>query len=146
MADLSDYEPLRPRLGGRGPMILGIAGFAGALLIFALVLMLLGALPNPVGGKSTGLPAPTGSPGPSQLPKSARFAQQGDCVLNIGTQAKPEMIMVLCASEALEVIERLEGTIKVEDCRQFSEYRFHYYYDSELGDSFDFVLCMRKRP
>lgn len=137
--------PPRPRLGGPGPAIVGIVGFIGALFVFGLVLVLFDVMPNPVGGEPQGAAA-TLSPAPSQLPKSARFAQQGDCVFNSGTDIKPDMIMVLCGSGALEVIERLEGTTDVEECTQFPEYQFHYFYNSDLGDSFDFVLCMRKRP
>ncbi len=139
-----DFEPPRPRFAGRAPAVLGIAGFAAALLIFALVLMFFGILPNPLAGKPE--PLPPASSGPAKLPQSARFAKAGDCVLNLGTDSKPDLVMVICEPDSLEVLERKEGTTNVDDCRGVPGYRYHYFYDSDLGDSFDFVLCMRKRP
>jgi hypothetical protein len=56
------------------------------------------------------------------------------------------MIMVNCGSGSLEVLERIEGTVDVHQCDKVPDYRFYYFYDSDLGDSLDFVLCMRKRP
>ncbi len=145
MAD-QDLEPPRPRLGGAGPAVLGIAGFVAALLIFSLVLVLLDVLPNPLDSNANPQPAVVTSSGPAKLAQSARFAKQGDCVLNLGTDTKPDLIMVKCESGSLEVLERKEGTINVDECKSVSGYRYHYFYDSDLGDSFDFVLCMRKRP
>jgi hypothetical protein len=55
-------------------------------------------------------------------------------------------VLVTCAPGTLEVIVRLEGTANVAECEKIDGYRFHYFYDSELGDKFDFVLCMHKRP
>jgi hypothetical protein len=145
MAD-QDFDPPRPRLGGAAPAILGIAGFVAALLIFSLVLVLLNVLPNPLSGRAEPAPFVPASWSPTKLPQSARFAKQGDCVLNQGTDTKPDLIMVKCEPGSLEVLERKEGTTNVEECRSVAGYRYHYFYDSELGDSFDFVLCMRKRP
>jgi hypothetical protein len=141
-----DLAPPRPRLGGAGPAILGIAGFVVALLIFSLVLVLLGVLPNPLGNRAEPLPVVSASSGPAKLAQSARFAKPGECVLNQGTDTKPDLIMVRCEPGSLEVLERKEGTTNVEECRSVAGYRYHYFYDSDLGDSFDFVLCMRKRP
>jgi hypothetical protein len=145
MADL-DIDPPRPRLGGAGPAILGIAGFVAALVIFYLVLVLLDVLPNPLGSKAEPPPVVAASSGPAKLAQSARFAKPGECVLNQGTDTKPDLIMVRCEPGSLEVLERKEGTTNVEECRSVAGYRYHYFYDSDLGDSFDFVLCMRKRP
>jgi hypothetical protein len=113
-----------------------------------LVLLLFGVLPSPFHheARPAGNPAPTASPGPVQLAKPARFAQEHDCLLNVGTQQKPDMIMVNCGSGSLEVLERIEGTVDVHQCDKVPDYRFYYFYDSDLGDSLDFVLCMRKRP
>jgi hypothetical protein len=127
-----------PRLGGRAPAILGVAGFVAAVVIFAVVLFV-----NPF-GRSANAPAP--SAGPSQLPKSARLAQQGDCLQNQGTSAQPVLIVVTCGSGTYEVLERLEGTTQVSGCDAVQSSTYHYFYDSELPDSFDFVLCMSKRP
>jgi hypothetical protein len=140
--------PFAPRLGGRAAAVLGLAGLGGSIAVFALVLMLLGVLPNSLRPRpdKVGRPAPTSSPGPVQLAKPARFAQRHDCLLNVGTQDRPDMIMVSCGSGALEVLERLEGTVDYHECEKVPDYRFYYFYDSDLGDSLDFVLCMRKRP
>lgn len=145
---MTDPSPIPPRFGGWGPALLAMGGFAGALLIFGLVLLLLGVIPNPLARAdvTVGRPAPTSSPGPVQLPKPARFAQPQDCLLNVGSQDKPDMIMVKCGSGALEVLERIEGTVDFHRCEDIPDYRFYYFYDSDLGDSLDFVLCMRKRP
>jgi hypothetical protein len=141
-----DFDPPRPRLGGAGPTILGIAGFVVALLIFSLVLVLLDVIPNPLSSRAGPQPVASASSGPAKLAQSARFAKQGDCVLNQGTDNKPDLIMVKCEPGSLEVLERKEGITEVGECRGVAGYRYHYFYDSELGDSFDFVLCMRKRP
>ena len=141
-----DIDPPRPRLGGAGPTILGIAGFVAALLIFSLVLVLLNVLPNPLSSHADPQPVVSASSGPAKLAQSARFAKPGECVLNQGTDTHPDLIMVKCEPSALEVLERKEGTTNVEECRSVPGYRYHYFYDSDLGDSFDFVLCMRKRP
>lgn len=138
--------PPRPRLGGRGSAILGVAGFVGALAIFALALVAVRAVPNPLAGDAPASAAASVSPGPSRLPKSARFATQGDCVINNGSGEKPDMMLVTCAPDAFDVLERIEGTTDVTQCEKIAGYKFHYFYDSELGDKFDFVLCLRKRP
>ena len=56
------------------------------------------------------------------------------------------MLLVNCAPETYEVLARIEATIQVSECEKVDGYKYHYFYDSELGDKFDFVLCMRKRP
>lgn len=138
--------PPRPRFGGRAPAVFGIAGLVGALAIFVIVLMSVRALPNPLAaGEQNVAGSPTPSSGPLRPSKSARFADQGDCVVNKGTESKPDMLLVNCAPDTYEVLARLEGTIQVSECEKVSGYKFHYFYDSELGDKFDFVLCMRKR-
>ena len=141
--DTEPSPPPWPRLGGRGPAILGVAGFLGALAIFALALVLVKAVPNPLAASAP--VSHSASPGPSRLPKSARFATQGDCVINNGTSVKPDMVLVTCTTEAYEVLERIEGTTDVTQCEKITGYKFHYFYDSELGDKFDFVLCLRRR-
>lgn len=138
--------PPRPRFGGRAPAVFGIAGLVGALAIFVLVLMSVRALPNPLSlGELAVAESSTASPGPLRPSKSARFADQGDCVVNQGTESKPDMLLVTCAPDTYEVLARIEGTIQVSECEKVAGYKFHYFYDSELGDKFDFVLCMRKR-
>lgn len=139
--------PPRPRFGGRAPAVLGIAGLAGALAIFVFVLMSFEALPNPLSmGEQVVAESPTLSPVPPRPSKSARFADQGDCVINTGSESKPDLMLVNCAPDTYEVLARIEGTTRVRDCEKVEGYKYHYFYDSELGDKFDFVLCMRKRP
>jgi hypothetical protein len=138
--------PPRPRFGGHAPAVFGIAGLLAALAVFVVVLMSVKALPNPLSmGEQVVAESPTSSSGPARPSKSARFADQGDCVINRGTESKPDMLLVTCAPDTYEVLARVEGTIQVGECEKVDGYRYHYFYDSELGDKFDFVLCMRKR-
>ena len=138
--------PPGPRFGGRAPAVFGFAGLLAALAVFVIVLMWMKALPNPLsGGEQAVAESPTPSPGPARPSKSARFADQGDCVINKGSESKPDMLLVTCAPDTYEVIVRIEGTIQVSECEKVDGYKYHYFYDSELGDKFDFVLCMRKR-
>lgn len=139
--------PPGPRFGGRAPAVFGVAGLLAALAIFVIVLLSVKALPNPLSvGEQAVAQSSTPSPVPLRPSKSARFADQGDCVVNQGTESKPDMLLVTCAPDTFEVLARLEGTIRVSECEKVSGYKYHYFYDSELGDKFDFVLCMRKRP
>ncbi|HEX6683976.1 MAG TPA: hypothetical protein VF062_14325 [Candidatus Limnocylindrales bacterium] len=138
--------PPRPRFGGRAPAVLGIAGLLGALAIFAVVLVSVDALPNPLAlGDEMVAESPMPSAGPLRPSKSARFADQGDCVINRGSESEPDMLLVNCAPDTYEVLSRIEGTTDYSECDKVDGYRFHYFYNSELGDKFDFVLCMRKR-
>lgn len=137
-------EPPRPRLSGRAPALLALAIFAAALISFATVLVVFNILPSPV-PVAEYKPPPSPLPSPSKAPESARFAKPGDCVLNIGTNEQPDMILVNCTTDALEVLERLEGTVDTKECEKIAGYRYHYFYKSETGDKFDFVLCLRKR-
>ncbi len=134
---MTEPAPPRPRLSGRSAALVGLGVFVAALVAFGLVLVALIRTDAPA--------VPTETSVPSKLPQSARFAKQGDCVLNVGTDQNPDMILVTCTQDALEVIERLEGTVDVKECQKIEGYRYHYFYDSELGDKFDFVLCMRRR-
>jgi len=138
--------PPRPRFGGRAPAVFAAAGLLGALAIFALVLVSVKALPNPLTvGEQPVAESPAASPVPARPSKSARFADQGDCVINRGSSSKPDMVLVTCAPDTYEVIARIEGTTEVSECEKVEGYKYHYFYNSELGDKFDFVLCMRKR-
>lgn len=144
--DSTSEAPPRPRLGGRGPAVLGVGGLLGALSVFALVLVWADVLPNPLAvGDQTPVDTPVLSGMPLRPSKSARFADQGDCVVNRGSESKPDMLLVNCAPETYEVLSRIEGTTDVAECGTVDGYRYHYFYNSDLGDKFDFVLCMRKR-
>jgi len=94
----------------------------------------------PEGGPISPVP---GSPGATG--SDARFVTAGQCVVNDGTNTKPQMRIVPCTSGAYEVLERFDGTIDFEKkCPSVPGYQYHFYYDSSL-DVLDFVLCMRKR-
>jgi len=142
-----EETPPHPRFGGRAPAVFGLAGLIAALAVFVIVLMSVEALPNPLSvGEQAVAESPTPSPVPLRPSKSARFADQGDCVVNRGTESKPDMLLVNCAPDTYEVLARIEGTLQVSECEKVTGYKYHYFYDSELGDKFDFVLCMRRRP
>jgi len=127
--------------------VFGFAGLLAALAVFVIVLISMKALPNPLfGGEQAVVENPAPSPGPLRPSKSARFADQGDCVINKGSESKPDMVLVTCAPDTYEVLARIEGTIQISECEKVVGYKYHYFYDSELGDKFDFVLCMSERP
>jgi hypothetical protein len=132
-----DPPPPKPRLGGRAPAILGVVGLVLAVVIFGLVLL------DPFGSEAGPQLRP---PAPSVSARSAMHAETGDCLKNQGNTDKPAMIVVACAPGTFEVLQRLEGTMDVAKCQDVPDSGFHYFYDSNQPDTFDFVLCMRKRP
>jgi hypothetical protein len=87
-------------------------------------------------------PAPQGS-------EDARFyVKEGDCVINEGTDAKPEMKVTPCTSGTYKVLKQIKGTTTgVKDaeakCAKVPGYTKWYYYDSPLDD-LDFVLCLKE--
>lgn len=135
--------PPRPRMGGRGPAVIGIALLVASLVIFVGVLVTLRIVPNPFADEIAPIPVTTASP--SGPPRTARFAQAGDCVANQGTEQDPELVLTECAPGALEVLARFDATSDTGECADVPDYRFHYFFDSELA-GLDFVLCMGERP
>ncbi|GIG01197.1 LppU/SCO3897 family protein [Catellatospora citrea] len=135
--------PPRPRMGGRGPAIIGIALLAASLLIFLGVLVALKIVPNPFGADAPPIPVTTATP--SGPPRTARFAQPGDCVANQGTEKDPDLVLTECSPGALEVLARFDATSDTGECAAVKDYRYHYFFDSEL-EGLDFVLCMGERP
>jgi hypothetical protein len=139
MYEIDEEPPPRPRMGGRGPAIIGIAVFGMALLVFLAVVgfSILGGEPDTIGSPPLTTPSP--------VPSSARFAQAGDCVQNLGTDDDPQLMLTACEPGRLEVVRRFDNTTDVKMCQGVQGYRYHYYFDSELA-GLDFVLCMRDRP
>jgi hypothetical protein len=144
MYQSDEHQPPAPRMGGRTSAILGLALFGLALLVFTIVLGIMKIIPLPFMAQDEAGPAPLYMT-PSPMPSSARFSQPGDCVTNRGTEADPEMVLAPCAPGVLQVLQRFDATSDVTVCGSVPDYRFHYFYDSELA-GLDFVLCMRKRP
>ena len=61
----------------------------------------------------------------------------------IGQGDEPTMIPV--EPGALEVLARFDATSDTGACADVKDYRYHYFFDSEL-EGLDFVLCMGERP
>jgi hypothetical protein len=99
------------------------------------------AEPSAVATREPG-PAPMGS-------EDARFfAKKGDCVTNEGTDAKPKMRTIACASGTYKVLERItkktSGEADAEQkCAKVKGYTKWYFFDSQLDD-LDFVLCLKE--
>jgi hypothetical protein len=86
-------------------------------------------------------PVPVGS-------ADARFnVKKGDCVVNQGSDLKPEMRATACATGAYVVLARYDGPTTGEKdaeakCSKVKDYTKWYFYDSPLDD-LDFVLCLK---
>ena len=83
--------------------------------------------------------APTGVPN-----TDTRNAKVGDCLVNRGTENKPDMRKVECATETYQVLKRLDGTADRKKCDGTPNLTDWYYFDSPDPAS-DFVLCLKKR-
>jgi hypothetical protein len=149
--------PAPPRRGGlsTGPVVL--------LTVLALLVLggvgvgfwLLGdrkddAGANPATG-TTASPSPTveeptATPGQtSGSPTDARFATKGQCLVNKGSNKRPDIQLVPCGKRTFEVLARFNGTADFKTrCNGVAGYTDHYFYDSEV-DSLDFVLCLKRR-
>jgi hypothetical protein len=83
-----------------------------------------------------------------QSSADARFAANGQCVRNEGTNTEPELRIVSCAANTYQVLKRFDGRTTGEGdaeakCAKVSGYTKWYYYDTEY-DEVDFVLCLRE--
>jgi hypothetical protein len=109
-------------------------------------------------------PSPTGeeaTPDPEQTQdttgQAASRAQEGDCLLNNGTNDEPEMQIVACDEDVdammYEVLARIDKPVEGDDlaaqnssaqetCQDTDGYTHHYFEKSEL---LSFVLCMREK-
>jgi hypothetical protein len=86
-------------------------------------------------------PAPSGSGVPNA---DTRTAKTGDCLVNRGSENKPDMHKVACATETYQVLKRLDGTADRKKCDGTPGLTDWYFFDSPDPAS-DFVLCLRKR-
>jgi hypothetical protein len=144
--------PPPPRKGGSRALILVVVALA--LLVVAggvaAVIKLGGSDDNPGGGAAATSQAadPASSQEQSPAPENstdARFVKAGQCVLNEGTEEKPDLKIAACGANTFEVLARFEGTIDYESkCKTVEGYRFHYFFDAELN-TLDFVLCLKQR-
>ncbi|WP_255657829.1 hypothetical protein [Actinoplanes sp. L3-i22] len=83
-----------------------------------------------------------------QTSADARFATNGQCVRNEGTNTEPQLSIVACAANTYEVLKRFDGKTTGEKdavvkCAKVPGYTKWYYYDTEYDDV-DFVLCLRE--
>ncbi|XVV12742.1 LppU/SCO3897 family protein [Actinoplanes sp. CA-131856] len=101
------------------------------------------AAPNPsASATQPGGPAPRGS-------EDARFyVKEGDCVVNEGSDAQPDMRTSACTSGTFEVLKQVKGKTSGEKdaekkCSSVTGYTKWYFYDSAFDD-LDFVLCLKE--
>jgi hypothetical protein len=90
--------------------------------------------PSPAASRSS-------APGPAE---DARTAKVGDCLVNRGTESKPEMRRVTCAPSTYQVLKRIDGTSDKSKCDGTPSLTDWYFYDHP-DDTRDFVLCLKKR-
>jgi hypothetical protein len=85
------------------------------------------------------------APSPGQSEPDSRFVKKGQCVVNRGTNNRPELQIVPCGKNTFEVLQRFDGTSDWKGkCPGVRGYTNHFWFNSEL-DSLDFVLCMKRR-
>ncbi|HEX5202677.1 hypothetical protein ACFQS1_22250 [Paractinoplanes rhizophilus] len=100
------------------------------------------AAPSPSDAATNPGPVPLGS-------EDARFnVKQGDCVVNEGTDERPEMRATACVSGTYQVLKRIDGKTTGEKdaeskCAKVAGYTKWYFYDSPFDD-LDFVLCLKE--
>jgi hypothetical protein len=76
---------------------------------------------------------------------------KGDCVINSGTDADPDLSKVACATGTLEVIAEIPFSLDQTMCdNDFlgagkGKYDLAYTHDQTPGSLGDFVLCLKKR-
>lgn len=95
-------------------------------------------------------PSTPASPGPApQGSEDARFyVEEGDCVINQGTDDVPDVRTTACTSGTYQVLKRIKGKTTGEKdaenkCSRVRGYTKWYFYDSPLDD-LDFVLCLKE--
>jgi hypothetical protein len=86
-----------------------------------------------------------GSPGASTNPGvDTNSIVKGQCVVNDGSKEAPVLRVVTCAPGTFKVLDRIDGTIDTNKCKQVPGANFHYFYDT-LPNSLDFVLCLKQQ-
>lgn len=89
--------------------------------------------------------AANGSPGASTSPSfDVSSIVKGQCVVNDGSETVPVLRAVTCAPGTFKVLDRIDGTIDTNKCKQVPGTTHHYFYDTS-PDSLDFVLCLKKQ-
>lgn len=159
------YSP-GPPAGGSGPMWGPPAAppprrnTPMLTLIVSLVLLIVAGLvttawlladrTEPDSGQAAPSASATVQPGPAPLgSEDARFyVKEGDCVINEGSDTKPEMRTSPCASGTYKVLKQIKGKTTGEKdaeskCAKVKDYTKWYFYDSPLDD-LDFVLCLKE--
>lgn len=106
------------------------------------------------GGRKPGTQGQSGTtastaPGTVQGSEDARFVVAGQCVVNQGTNDRPDMHRTGCTTGTYEVLRVFRGRTTGEKdaeskCAKVPGYTNWYFYDSSLDD-LDFVLCLKKR-
>lgn len=97
-------------------------------------------------------PAASATPTPSSTAavSDARDVKKGECVQNVGSEAKPVMKVADCDEKKVyEVLDRFDEPASGEDdakkkCADVEGYTNWYFFNSQL-DSLDFVLCLKQR-
>lgn len=152
----SQPVPPPPRKGGNRALILVVVALA--LLVVAggaaAVIKLGGSDGDPGSALPTSSQGADPSAGAEQsgdttpAPENstdARFVKAGQCVVNEGTEQKPQLKIAECGEDTYEVLARFDGTTDYEArCKDVEGYQFHYYFDAELNP-LDFVLCLKRR-
>jgi hypothetical protein len=107
-----------------------------ALLVVVVVLVL--------GGVGTAVWYLTGRDAVESV--DVHSAIKGQCVVNNGSGARPDMQVSSCdEAEAFEIVARFDGTVDyAARCKGVPGYTNHYFYDGP-DESQDFVLCLKSR-
>lgn len=157
-------EPPPRRKGRFSPVLVLVLTLA--LLVCGgtgVALYLVGRPDDDKGGNTAGgtpTTSPTAAPTPSQAPSAtaspgagsaadARFVKKGQCVKNVGTNAKPQLQITKCVDKTYEVLARFDTATTGEadaqaKCKDVEGYTDWYYFDSPL-DLNDYVLCLKLR-
>jgi hypothetical protein len=96
---------------------------------------------------ATSATAEPGAPAPLGSEDARFFVKEGDCVVNEGSDAKPEMRTTVCTTGTYQVLKRVKGKSNGEKdaetkCAKVAGYTKWFFYDSPLDD-LDFVLCLK---
>jgi hypothetical protein len=157
------YAPAPPQRRGPSGLVIGIIAMVVVLLcgggaLGAYLLTRDGGDPGTnVATDATTSPSPSAAEPTTARPttaaptrttsepsEDARTAKVGDCYVNRGSNDKPDMRKVTCASGTYQVLRRIDGTVDRNQCDGVPGYTDFYFYDHPTN-SLDFVLCLRKR-
>jgi len=101
-------------------------------------------------GTGTGTRTPTaGASSAPSTPASFTSAKEGDCLVNNGTDSKPDLQITSCDSGSYEVVKRFDGPASKATANQKcstlndSGNLSAFYYHTPTGQG-DFVLCLKR--